>query len=244
MARARPQLGAVAARPTARDDADARPSDRRAAGAAEPWRGAVSPRPENHRARRIRRRSARATHLRPLDVAGDPDQHHNSRGPRPDRAAPDGARDRSRRGRGRARGGGRRTARGAGRRGVQRGRPSARGDRRRSAAQQDVDDRRRRVVHGRPARLAADRRARQLGLRRSGRGVLQQPLEDRLARRARRAHCGARRSERSGRGGDGGPRSIARGCERRRRPDRHRRAGRRHAAEAGRHGCDCGQDRR
>ena len=72
------------------------------------------------------------------------------------------------------------------------------------------DDRGRRVVHRRPAGVAADRRARQLRLRRARRRVLQQPREDRMARRARSADRGARRRERAGGAGDGRRHSVAR----------------------------------
>ena len=50
-----------------------------------------------------------------------------------------------------------------------------------------ADDRRRRVVHRRAADVAPDRRAGQLRLRRARRRLLQQPGEDRLARRVRSA---------------------------------------------------------
>ncbi len=65
------------------------------------------------------------------------------------------------------------------------------------------DDRGRGVLFRRPAVVAADGCARQLGLLRSRRGLLQQRSEDRLARSAGTADRRARRGQRAGGAGDG-----------------------------------------
>ena len=78
------------------------------------------------------------------------------------------------------------------------------------------DDRGCGVVFRRPAVVAADGCARQLGLFRSRRGLLQQRRENRLARRARTADRGTRRGQRAGGARDGGRHSDTRRVRRRR----------------------------
>ena len=59
-------------------------------------RGPVPARAEDHRPDRVGRRRHGAADLRPLDDAGGADQHDDSGGAGPDRAAPDGQRRRAR----------------------------------------------------------------------------------------------------------------------------------------------------
>ena len=72
-----------------------------------------------------------------------------------------------------------------------------------AAAVEGMDDRGRRVVHRRAAGVAADRRAGELRLRRPRRGLLQQPRQDRAARRRRDVDRRTRRRQRAGGSGDG-----------------------------------------
>ena len=157
----------------------------------------VAPRDQDHRPNRVRRRCAGGRRFTRdgrqavpisttiLAVLGQIELHLTAR--RRQRSRADA----------RARRGGCGTAARARSRRLQRRWPPARGGRRRLAARAQADDCRGRIVHRRPARVAADRRAGQLRVRRARRRVLQQPIEDGVARHPGIADRDAWRGQRS-----------------------------------------------
>ena len=142
--------------------------------------------------------------------------HHDPLRARPGRAAPHRGGPHGGRGRGAARGAGRGHARAPARPHLQRGRPRAAGGGGGPPPRARPAPRPGRVVHGRPARRPAHRRARGQRLPRARVRDLQQPLQGRGARRRARAPRAPRarsrnrwrRRWRRGRGGRRAPRSA------------------------------------